>query len=149
LVFPDQLTNLAEFDNSLFMELSNSLADHSSADATWMVTALAALAHQHRLAAYRLLVEAGPPGMAAGDIAARIGVAPSSLTFHVQSLLRAGIVTQRRASRQIIYAADFAAMNALIGFLVRNCCGQDEASCTPVCNPARPASTITVIPRSA
>lgn len=114
-----------------------------------MVTALAALAHQHRLAAYRLLVEAGPPGMAAGDIAARIGVAPSSLTFHVQSLLRAGIVTQRRASRQIIYAADFAAMNALIGFLVRNCCGQDEAFCTPVCNPARPASTITVIPRSA
>ncbi|MGC9269522.1 ArsR/SmtB family transcription factor [Acidiphilium sp.] len=96
-----------------------------------MVTALSALAHEHRLAAYRLLVQAGPAGMAAGDIAERIGLVPSSLTFHIQALLRAGIVTQRRASRHVIYAADFTAMNDLVGFLVQNCCGQGGLVCDP------------------
>jgi DNA-binding transcriptional ArsR family regulator len=125
------------------MEISN-----SPTDSGWIVTALASLAHEHRLAAYRLLVEAGPQGMAAGDIASRLGLAPSSLTFHVQSLLRAGIVTQRRASRQIIYAADFTAMNDLVGFLVRNCCGQN-AACAPACNPALPATSNQIQVKSA
>ena len=111
------------------------------AESGWTVAALAALAHESRLAAYRLLVEAGPQGLAAGEIAERLGLAPSSLTFHVQALLRAGLVNQRRVSRHIIYAADFAAMNRLVGFLVRNCCGQGDAFCAPGCDPARSAES--------
>ena len=104
-------------------------------NATETVAALAALAHQHRLAIYRLLVEQGPEGISAGDIAERIGVVPSSLTFHVQSLQRAGLVSQRRVSRHLFYAADFAAMNGLVEYLTKNCCGGVE-SCAPACKPA-------------
>ncbi len=107
-------------------------------DATQTVQALAALAHEHRLAIYRLLVERGPNGLAAGVIAERLHVLPSSLTFHLQHLLRAGLVTQRRMSRQLIYAADFAVMNALVGFLTENCCGRGQAACLP---PAAAAPT--------
>jgi DNA-binding transcriptional ArsR family regulator len=97
----------------------------SSAD---IVTALGALAHEHRLALYRLLVERGPEGLAAGTIAARLGVSPSSLTFHLQHLHRAGLITRRRTGRHLIYAADFAAMNGLVFYLTRNCCGRGEAA---------------------
>src|SRR6516225_12001541 len=99
------------------------------------VEALGALAHEHRLAIYRLLVEKGPDGLSAGDIAERIGLVPSSLTFHVQSLQRAGLITQRRVSRQLFYAADFAAMNGLVEYLTKNCCGGVD-SCAPACKPA-------------
>jgi DNA-binding transcriptional ArsR family regulator len=92
------------------------------------VSALAALAHAHRLALFRLLVQRGPDGLAAGEIAARLGVPPSSLTFHLQHLLHAGLVTRRRVGRSLIYAADFAAMGALLGYLTRNCCGRDDAA---------------------
>lgn len=95
------------------------------------VAALAALAHEHRLAIYRMLVERGPDGLPAGTIAERLGMPSSSLTFHLQHLLRAGLVTQRRLSRQLIYAADFAAMNGLVGFLTENCCGQGPGACLP------------------
>ena len=71
------------------------------------VDALGALAHEHRLAVYRLLVERGPEGLPAGVIAERVGLVPSSLTFHVQALQRAGLITHRRVSRQVFYAADF------------------------------------------
>lgn len=107
---------------------------------TRTVAALAALAHEHRLAAYRLLVEAGPAGLPAGEIAERLGLVPSSLTFHIQALARAGLITQRRASRHVIYAADFAAMNGLVGFLVQNCCGQEAQADMPVCEPGRPST---------
>ena len=111
-------------------------------DAKLAVAALSALAHEHRLAAYRLLVEAGPNGLAAGAIAETLGVPPSSLTFHLQQLLHAGLATQRRASRQVIYAADFAAMNGLVGYLTENCCGRG-ADATPACTPAcLPAATV-------
>ncbi len=90
------------------------------------VAALGALAHGHRLAIYRMLVERGPTGLAAGVIAERLGLAPSSLTFHLQHLHRAGLIEQRRASRQLIYAADFGRMRALVGFLTENCC---QAAC--------------------
>ena len=93
------------------------------------VQALGALAHEHRLAVYRMLVEQGPDGLAAGVIAERLGVPPSSLTFHLQHLQRAGLIAQRRVSRQLIYAADFGAMNALVGFLTENCCGRGQAAC--------------------
>ena len=109
------------------------------------VGALAALAHENRLAIYRMLVERGPVGLPAGAIAERLGIRPSSLTFHLQHLLRAHLVTQRRASRQLIYAADFATMNRLVAFLTENCCaagdccgpGPQAASARgPACEPA-------------
>lgn len=99
------------------------------------VAALGALAHEHRLAAYRLLVEAGPDGLPAGAIAERLGTPSSTLTFHLQQLLHAGLVTQRRVSRQIIYAMVPAAMNGLVAFLTENCCG-GQATCLPACDPA-------------
>jgi ArsR family transcriptional regulator len=99
------------------------------------VGALGAVAHEHRLALYRMLVQRGPQGLAAGAIAERLGLPPSSLTFHLQHLQRAGLVTRRRLGRQLIYAADFAAMNGLVGYLTENCCGQD-AACAPACKPA-------------
>src|ERR1700683_352666 len=105
-----------------------------------VTAALGALAHEHRLAVYRLLVERGPDGLSAGEIAARVGLIPSSLTFHVQALQRAGLITQRRLSRQLFYAADFTAMNALIGYLTENCCDQGASVCSARCQPDR-AST--------
>lgn len=105
------------------------------------VQALGALAHDHRLAIYRMLVERGPNGLAAGAIAERLNVPPSSLTFHLQHLLRAGLLTQRRMSRQLIYAADFSAMNALVGFLTENCCGRGQAACVPAAAPPTSPST--------
>ena len=101
-----------------------------------VIEALGALAHEHRLAIYRLMVEQGPDGLSAGDIAEKIGLVPSSLTFHVQSLQRAGLVSQRRASRQLFYAADFGAMNELVDYLTKNCCGR-VGSCAPARKPAK------------
>jgi ArsR family transcriptional regulator, arsenate/arsenite/antimonite-responsive transcriptional repressor len=108
---------------------------------TEAVDALSALAQETRLAIYRLLVEAGPNGLAAGAIAERLDVAPSSLSFHLAQLNHARLIRQRRVSRSLIYAADFAAMNGLVEYLTENCCG--GRSCAPVCRPAK-----TVSPRS-
>ncbi len=103
-------------------------------DSSAAVSALGALAHDTRLAVFRMLVERGPDGLSAGVIAERLGILPSSLTFHIQHLHRAGLVTQRRVSRQLIYAADYAAMSGLLGFLTENCCGRaDAAACPPAC----------------
>ena len=101
---------------------------------TQAIAALGALAHDTRLAAFRLLVERGPAGLPAGAIAQTLELAPSSLTFHLQHLMRAGLLTQRRASRQLIYAADFAVMHALLAYLTDNCCGRGmlaSAACFP------------------
>ncbi len=97
--------------------------------------ALGALGHETRLAVYRLLVQAGPEGLPAGALAEQLGIAPSSLTFHLQHLQRAGLMTQRRRARQLICAVDYAAMNALIGFLTRNCCGRGEGAAASACCP--------------
>jgi ArsR family transcriptional regulator, arsenate/arsenite/antimonite-responsive transcriptional repressor len=98
------------------------------------VAALGALAHDTRLAVYRMLVQRGPDGLSAGAIAQALALPPSSLTFHLQQLTHAGLITQRRLSRQLIYAADFAAMNALMAYLTENCCG-GGGLCAPVCCP--------------
>jgi ArsR family transcriptional regulator, arsenate/arsenite/antimonite-responsive transcriptional repressor len=98
------------------------------------VRALGALAHETRLALYRMLVERGPDGWPAGVIAERLGLPPSSLTFHVQHLHRAGLITQRRLGRQLIYAADFSVMNDLVCYLTENCCGRGLT--TQACSPA-------------
>ena len=95
----------------------------SKVNSNQAIVALGALAHEHRLDLYRLLVEAGPAGMNAGTIAGRLKLPPSSLTFHLQHLQRAGLISQVRRSRQLIYAADFESMNALVGYLTENCCG--------------------------
>jgi DNA-binding transcriptional ArsR family regulator len=104
-----------------------------------VIDALGALAHEHRLAVYRLLVERGPEGLSAGAIGDRVGLLPSSLTFHLQNLQHAGLITQRRISRQLIYSADFDVMNGLIGYLTENCCAASGARCSTECAPARPA----------
>lgn len=105
-------------------------------DAKHTVDALSALAHEHRLAIYRMLVERGPDGLPAGAIAERLGVPPSSLTFHLQHLQRAGLASQRRVGRQLFYAADFTAMNGLVGFLTENCCGRGQKACLPARAPS-------------
>jgi DNA-binding transcriptional ArsR family regulator len=99
------------------------------------IAALSALAHETRLALFRLLVSVGPQGLSAGVIAERLEVAPSSLSFHLAQLVHAGLIVQRRHSRQLIYSADYGAMNLLLGYLTENCCGRGE-SCAPACTPA-------------
>jgi ArsR family transcriptional regulator len=96
-----------------------------------VIDALGALAHEHRLAIFRLLVERGPAGLPAGRIAARVGLVPSSLTFHLQNLQRAGLIARRRESRHLMYSADFTAMTALVGYLTDNCCAESAAQCCP------------------
>ena len=101
------------------------------------VTALAALAQDHRLAAYRLLVQAGPDGMPAGEVAAHLGLPPNTLTFHFDRLRQAGLVTVRRNGRSMIYAARYDTMNALLAYLTENCCGGARELCAPaVCAPS-------------
>jgi ArsR family transcriptional regulator, arsenate/arsenite/antimonite-responsive transcriptional repressor len=91
-------------------------------DSNLVVRALSALAHESRLAIFRLLVVTGPDGMAAGEIAQRVGLSPSSLSFHLKDLSHADMVRPRQEGRFIIYTANFDAMTGLIGFLTENCC---------------------------
>lgn len=101
-----------------------------------VVAALAALAQETRLKIFRLLVEAGPDGVAAGAISEALGVPPPTLSFHLTHMKHAGLIDSRRDSRSLIYAADFDRMNALIGFLTENCCrGQADACGVPTCDP--------------
>ena len=87
-----------------------------------VIRALSALAQEHRLAGYRLLVQAGAQGIAAGTLADRLGLAASSMSFHLAQLANAGLVVQRRESRSIIYSADYAAMTRLMAYMTENCC---------------------------
>jgi len=97
-------------------------------DSPEIVNALSALAQEHRLALFRLLVQAGTEGMAAGSIADALGLPNSSLSFHLAHLNRAGLIEQRRDGRSLIYTANYPAMNELVGYLVENCCGVAECS---------------------
>ncbi|WP_299396205.1 helix-turn-helix transcriptional regulator [Pelagibius sp.] len=101
------------------------------------IKSLAALAQATRLDAFRILVREGPEGLAAGVLAARLGVQPATLSFHLAQLERAGLLVSQRRSRQILYAADFGAMRALLGFLLEDCChGRPE-----VCGDLLPGTT--------
>ena len=93
------------------------------------LAALRALGQEHRLAAFRALVEAGPDGLPVGELRERIGVPPATLSAHLNVLRRAGLVADAREGRVIRVSADFARMNALIAYLTRNCCA--GASCAP------------------
>ena len=94
-----------------------------------IIRSLGALAQEHRLAAYRLLVQAGPDGLAAGALAEALGVPPSSMSFHLAQLSNAGLIVQRRQSRSIIYSADYPVMTGLLGYLTENCCA--GTACAP------------------
>ena len=101
------------------------------------IEALGALAQEHRLALFRLLVQAGDEGMSAGAIAEALGVPNSSLSFHLAQLKNAGLILQERQHRSLIYRANYPAMNALVGYLMENCCaGADCGSATACETPA-------------
>jgi len=99
------------------------------------IAALGALAQETRLDLFRLLVTCGPEGLPAGFIAERLGVQPSSLSFHLAQLTHAGLIRQRRLSRQLIYSAEYGAMTDLLAYLTENCCGLGQ-SCVSTCDPA-------------
>lgn len=94
-----------------------------------VVEALGALAQEHRLSVFRLLVQTGEGGLPAGAIAEKLGIPNSSLSFHLAQLTRAGLIRQERQSRSLIYRADYAAMNDLVGYLMENCCAGE--GCLP------------------
>jgi ArsR family transcriptional regulator, arsenate/arsenite/antimonite-responsive transcriptional repressor len=93
------------------------------------VAALAALAHESRLAAFRLLVQAGPQGMNAGELALRLGIPSPTLSFHLKDLVSSGLVGSRRQGRFVRYAPDLVRMAALMAYLTRNCC--EGGGCEP------------------
>lgn len=102
---------------------------------TEALDAFGALSNEHRLGIFRLLVQAGPNGLPAGDIAEKLGIPASSLSFHLAHLTRARLTEQRRESRSLIYSANFDTMNGLIAFMTENCCG--GANCAPVSYPKK------------
>ncbi len=102
------------------------------------VGALSALAQENRLDAFRLLVQAGPDGLPAGEIAERLKLAAPTLSFHLAQLRHAGLIHQRREGRSLIYAANYDGMNVLMGFLTENCCGGQSCRVSPSA-PAKPA----------
>jgi ArsR family transcriptional regulator, arsenate/arsenite/antimonite-responsive transcriptional repressor len=95
------------------------------------VAALAALAQENRLDVYRLLVQAGPGGMAAGEVATALGIAPNTLSFHLDRLRNAGLVTVARQGRSLLYAARYETMRSLLGYLAENCCAGKTKRCSP------------------
>ena len=106
------------FDNSRNMETKQA------------VQSLSALAQESRLAIFRLLVQAGPAGLAAGAIGEKLDLAPATLSFHLAGLTRAGLTQSRQDGRFVIYSANFENMNGLVAFLTENCC------CAATCEPA-------------
>jgi ArsR family transcriptional regulator len=105
------------------------------------VTALGALAQDSRLSIFRALVQAGPSGLSVGDIGASLNVAPATLSFHLKELVHAGLIASRQEGRFIFYAANYARMDELLGFMTENCCAKDGAACLPSakakCAPAK------------
>jgi DNA-binding transcriptional ArsR family regulator len=108
-------------------------------DKSTAARSLAALAQESRLEIFRLLVQAGPEGMAAGEIAERLDIPASTLSFHMRTLTHARLVESRHESRFIFYSANFESMNALLGYLSDNCCG--GRPCPPLATPIRRRNT--------
>jgi DNA-binding transcriptional ArsR family regulator len=97
------------------------------------VEALGALAQEHRLNLFRLLVQAGDKGIPAGSIAEALGVPNSSLSFHLTQLRNAGLILQERQHRSLIYRANYPAMNTLVGYLMENCCAGADCGTSTAC----------------
>jgi ArsR family transcriptional regulator len=113
------------------------------------ITALSALAHEGRLRVFRLLVEAGPEGLAAGEIGRRLGVLPNTLSAGLTVLSHAGLVRSRRDGRSIIYAAEFDRMAGLLSYLVEDCCNGRPEVCAPLSQiAAKAAACATACPAS-
>jgi DNA-binding transcriptional ArsR family regulator len=93
------------------------------------IQALSALAQESRLGIFRLLVQAGPEGLAAGQIGEKLDLPPATLSFHLAGLARAGLAQSRQDGRFVIYSADYQAINALVSYLSKNCCG--GRACAP------------------
>ena len=106
---------------------------------TEIIAALAALAQDNRLDVFRLLVQAGPDGLAAGAVAEKLSLAPNTLSFHFDRLKQAGLVSCTRDGRSLIYAARFETMNGLLAYLTENCCSGVASDCAPA--PCAPAPT--------
>lgn len=114
---------------------------------TKIVTCLAALAHQHRLRIFRLLVKEGPSGMPAGDIADRVGISPTNTSFHLKELDRAGLLRATRQGRFILYAVDVEGMRKLLTYLTEECCqgrpelcGSAFVAASNLCGPKKKAT---------
>lgn len=107
------------------------------------LAALSALAQESRLGIFRLLVEAGPEGIAAGELAQRLGISPPTMSFHLRLLSHAHLVRARRRGRSVHYSASFDVMNQLIGYLTENCCGGDPSACMPGRSRRPPAAAST------
>ena len=112
---------------------------HRNMETSDAVAALASLAQESRLTVFRLLIQAGPTGLAAGEISEATGIPPSSLSFHLKELAHASMVTSRQKGRFVIYQANFATAAALVAFLTENCCGGNP--CMPISKPAYAATT--------
>lgn len=115
-----------------------------------VLAALAALAQEHRLAAFRLLVEHAPEGLPAGVIAERLTIAPATLSFHLKELVHAGLIASKQEGRFIWYRAEIDAMNSLVAYLTENCCGASvvcDAKCVPASAPRPVAQTLPVRPK--
>jgi DNA-binding transcriptional ArsR family regulator len=114
------------------------------------VARLAALAQETRLALFRLLVEAGPAGVAAGVIAGRLGVAAPTLSFHLKELTHAGLIRPAQQGRYVVYSADIDAMNELVAYLTENCCRSiGDPACASECAPPVPPPRSPVRKRAA
>ncbi len=100
-------------------------------DTTTAIRSLAALAQDTRLGAFRLLVQAGSAGLAAGEIARRLSVPHNTLSSHIATLAQAGLVVAHREGRSVIYRADFDGVRALLGFLLEDCCQGAPELCGP------------------
>ena len=103
--------------------------NYENMDKQRALTAMAALAQEARLDIFRTLVQAGPEGLAAGQLAESLGLPSATLSFHLKELRHAGLVSFQRESRSLIYSAEFASMNALLAYLTENCCQGDAAAC--------------------
>ena len=95
-------------------------------------TALSALAHQGRLTTFRMLIQAGPDGIAAGEIARRLDVPPNSLSSNLTILAHAGLVSSRREGRSVIYVAQYGVMAGLLEYLMQDCCGGSPEICASI-----------------
>ena len=122
-------------------------------EANVALAALSGIAHETRLEIFRILVEAGPDGMPAGQIGERLGLPPATLSFHLNHLKHAGLIARRRNGRSLIYSADYAAMRELVAYLTENCCqGHPETCDLPPRGPirsAKPSKATAVRKRSA
>jgi DNA-binding transcriptional ArsR family regulator len=110
-------------------------------DTTTVLTALAALGHEHRLAIFRALIEQGPEGLTPGILGERLKLPPATLSFHLKELTHATLIAPRQVGRFIWYRADYDVMNDLLGYLMANCCRSGTA-CDPACASTPPRKPV-------